>query len=141
MGTGGIRGDRVTRVLVCAVHSANVLGEVVDAHPGLELAGCVPDPEGLERALIRTSADSIILGAEVRDPVGRCRRLLERFPDVRILVLCNAERSGVLLRAGEPALELGDLSLEKLLDSVSSHAVARLQGGAPGGTTEEQVSG
>ena len=106
-------------MLVCAVHSTNLLEEVVRAHPRLELIERVADPDALERALLRTGASSVVLGAEVRDPVGRCRRLLERFPGLRILALCDAERSGVLLCSGEPARELRDLSLEELLDSVS----------------------
>lgn len=129
MDRSGNEAGTVTRVVVCAVQSANLLGEVIRAHPEMELAECLRDPDRLESTLVRTGAASIILGAEVPDPVGRCRQLLRRFPGLRILALCDAERSAVLLRAGEPPLELCDLSLVELLNSITDSGLRRMPRG------------
>ncbi len=107
------------RVVVCAVHMTTVLREILQSHTSLELADAVQDYDRLEPALIRTGATAIILGAEVRDPIGRCQRLLERFPGLRILALFNGERGGVLLRAGKRPDEFFDMSVTDMVNSLT----------------------
>ena len=114
-----------------------VLREIIEDQPDMEVVGEVLDPLDLLMAVRNMKADAVILAVKDSEEPGLCSHLLAEYPNLAILCLALEGKSAFIEQLCPRRLEIVDPSEDKILSALR-HAVrapCSLEGGG-----ERQVS-
>ena len=95
-----------------------VIKEMIEAQPDMEVVGEVLNPVDLLVAVRETAADAVILGLEDSEEPGVCSHLLAEYPGVTILALAPDRRTAVIRPGRRMILKPSDARILSALSRV-----------------------
>jgi len=122
----------------------DIVREIVDAQPDMQVVGRLVDARELVRTAIATDADFVVLGLEDGRLPGSCDQLLELDPAIRVLAVDGDGRRSFVYQLEPRMRPLGELSPDALVAAIRAamrprsrlrHTPARIGTAAEDGTT------
>ena len=96
----------------------DILADLVEREPDVELIGAVSLGDALERVLVQTPADVLIVGVTDPDNVRFAGSLLMASPGMRVLMVAKNGERALLYELHPIRTELGDVSPQGLLHAI-----------------------